>query len=519
MKLQLEDWHLGYAQILRDCRLASRQDQNDEDDDNNHNADDDSPTTGSALILCNADADAMAAARILTYMLRSDGIAYQLRPCTSYSALRHILSNRGVDDSSLRAVLLLNLGSSKNLTKLFSECHLSTRTKLFVMDCRRPFHLANIYAGENIVVFWDQTQTDIPSDGDNLSGNDSTTSEEEESSSEDDDNIDEEKAMGEDPDEGEEEFDDGNNVKMMKPAKQVRKSRDADHDDDDDDDASDYDGEDELDKDEMDDDDDDKSIDSEKDSRIDGALEKDDGMNDMDDPAPEDDFSRSEGSPEQTPTMEDEASPTPSFTMTPRELHLQRRIRVRTYYSEGSFYGSPAAYVAYRLSIQLRFGQLGDLLWLACVGVTDAYQHSRLDVAGYTTLAMDLRHQCQRLFPNDMYHRVGNAIYAEQLAGGQTGSQLTKIGASDNGRILSEKDYRFFLLRHTSLFESMVHSNYISTKLQVWTNRGMHKLQELLAKMGFPLEECRQPYAFMKPTLKRRLGEQIANYAEVSIIV
>jgi cell division control protein 45 len=133
---------------------------------------------------------------------------------------------------------------------------------------------------------------------------------------------------------------------------------------------------------------------------------------------------------------------------------------------------------------------------------------------------MDLRHQCQRLFPNDMYHRVGNAVYAEQLSGGsnQNATQQTKIGASDNGRILSEKDYRFFLLRHTSLFESMVHSNYIATKLQVWTNRGMHKLLELLAKMGFPLDECRQPYAFMKPTLKRRLGEQIANYAEVSTI-
>jgi cell division control protein 45 len=112
---------------------------------------------------------------------------------------------------------------------------------------------------------------------------------------------------------------------------------------------------------------------------------------------------------------------------------------------------------------------------------------------------------------------VGNAVYAEQLLdSSHSGSQITKISASDNGRILSEKDYRFFLLRHSSLFESMVHSNYIASKLQIWTNKGMHKLQELLAKMGYPLEECRQPYAFMKPTLKRRLRDQIATYAEVS---
>lgn len=47
--------------------------------------------------------------------------------------------------------------------------------------------------------------------------------------------------------------------------------------------------------------------------------------------------------------------------------------RLRTYYSGGSFYGSTAAYVAYRLAMQLRFGEQGDLLWLACVGVTDVY--------------------------------------------------------------------------------------------------------------------------------------------------
>jgi cell division control protein 45 len=42
----------------------------------------------------------------------------------------------------------------------------------------------------------------------------------------------------------------------------------------------------------------------------------------------------------------------------------------------------------------------------------------------------------------------------------------------------------------------------------------MHKLQELLAKMGYPLEECKQPFAFMKPKLRRRLQTQIRDHAE-----
>ena len=60
----------------------------------------------------------------------------------------------------------------------------------------------------------------------------------------------------------------------------------------------------------------------------------------------------------------------------------------------------------------------------------------------------------------------------------------------------------------------MVYSDFISTRFQLSTSRGMHKLQELLAKMGYPLEECHQPFAFMKPKLRRRLQSQIREHAE-----
>jgi cell division control protein 45 len=150
------------------------------------------------------------------------------------------------------------------------------------------------------------------------------------------------------------------------------------------------------------------------------------------------------------------------------------------------------------------------------VGVTDAYLHARLDKSGYTEITLSLREQCNRLFPNDMYNRVESAVYAEHLTGRPEGDNrnLTKIGFSENGRIFSEADFRFFLLRHTSLFDAMVYSDFISTRFQLSTSRGMHKLQELLAKMGYPLEECHQPFAFMKPKLRRRLQSAIRDHAE-----
>ena len=91
---------------------------------------------------------------------------------------------------------------------------------------------------------------------------------------------------------------------------------------------------------------------------------------------------------------------------------------------------------------------------------------------------------------------------------------MTRIGFTGNGRILAETDFRFFLLRHTSLYDAMQYSDYIATRLQLPTAKGRHKLQEMLAKMGYPLEECRQPFAFMKPSLRRQLKDKLQEQTE-----
>ena len=71
------------------------------------------------------------------------------------------------------------------------------------------------------------------------------------------------------------------------------------------------------------------------------------------------------------------------------------------------------------------------------------------------------------------------------------------------------------LLRHTSLWDSLLHSNFVASKLQVWKSSGRQKLMELLAKMGFPLDQCRQPWAFVGPGMRRRLRERLDECTEV----
>lgn len=516
MLLEMPSWFAGYEQILKDCRPGR------------YNG----GATKTVLILCNGDVDALSSARILTYMLRSDGIPYILLPCFSYRGLEERLRamGGGSDGSSastlddVRALVLLNFGAERNLTRLWKEEGLlpnDSEMTLYVMDCRRPIHLANVHAPQGkVCVFMDGTATldEFPTDGDHLSGDSSSSSSSssEGSSDEDDDDDDEDdrKKPDESDDEGEEEayFDDVEESGRQKEKHDVASKGDSDED-------VDYDGEDEQeaggnDDGDADNDDDDINSDAPPSKR----QKKDEKSGEDEDVPEEEEADQASGSganPQDQEGGEGRAAPN---LVSPRELHQQRLQRIRAYYNNGSYYGSPAAFVAYTLATQLRFGEQGDLLWLACVGVTDAYLHSRLDLSGYASLASDLRRMCQALYPNDMYERTMNTVYAEDLIepASRGGEGRTKITFSDNGRIFAQDDYRFFLLRHSSLLESMVQSDYVSTKLQVWTKKGQQRLMEMLAKMGYPLDECRQPFVFMKPSLRRRLKDKISYHAAVS---
>lgn len=460
MLLREDDWHWGYSKLLSDCR-----------------------GDGKVLLLCNADVDAMAAGRILSYMLRNDSVPYELLPCRTYSALESILKS----SHDVKVAVLLNLGASKNLTRLIQK---DRRIRLFLIDCRRPVHLANIHASiDDIVVFLDKTQNydEIPSDGDNLSGNETEEeeSEEEQSDSDDDKQSDDESEAGFEDDDG------------LTSAPETESSKFHAHDDPMPDDGmeqeSDYDG--------------DNERGDENESNI-ASKDKDAPVNQHDESS--DDMSLTAAPTESTAP----STQSPTQDMSIRERYEERQTKLRNYYSTGSYYGFPAAFTAYKIAIESRYRDIADLLWLACVGVTDAYLHARLDREGFCMLSVNLSDDVHRLFPDDDLDRVRSTVYAEDLAQETVAGKRTKITFSKNGTILTERDFRFFLLRHSSLYDAMIYSDYIATQLQVVTVAGRMRLQEMLAKMGFPLDECHQPYAFFKPALRRQIPTKFREYAE-----
>lgn len=74
---------------------------------------------------------------------------------------------------------------------------------------------------------------------------------------------------------------------------------------------------------------------------------------------------------------------------------------------------------------------------------------------------------------------------------------------------------KFLLIRHWSLYDSMLHSPYLFSRLKMWSETGLKRLHKLFAKMGVSLVQCRQSYTHMDMMLKRELRVKLLKYASL----
>lgn len=87
------------------------------------------------------------------------------------------------------------------------------------------------------------------------------------------------------------------------------------------------------------------------------------------------------------------------------------------------------------------------------------------------------------------------------------------VKAFENRRIQYKQDYRFMLLRHWNLFESMLYSPYVAGSLRTWTDKGRGTLKQLLAEMGIPLEQCQDKFSHMPPATSEGLLDKFTEFA------
>lgn len=175
-----------------------------------------------------------------------------------------------------------------------------------------------------------------------------------------------------------------------------------------------------------------------------------------------------------------------------------------------------------------------DLLWLTIVGVTsmEIYGRSSIGVAITTQKSSSsrsqpagwlgmrglrirqlLRDEVRRLNPPEVADSAFTSNRANSIE--NSGVIPTTARSPTDTSIRLSPEPKFLLIRHWSLYDSMLHSPYLSARLHIWSDSGRKRLHKLLAKMGVSLVQCKQSYTHMDMDLKRDLRTGLLKFAQV----
>jgi cell division control protein 45 len=188
----------------------------------------------------------------------------------------------------------------------------------------------------------------------------------------------------------------------------------------------------------------------------------------------------------------------------PRLIHKNKVLR---YYSQGRHFAPPTSVMIMNLVCGRSSSLPLDLVWYAILGVTDQYQKGNI--------GEDLYSNCNQQLEGVLGMHMDNALayakytvpanpYVDAVAD-QDANTLPRenkdvvVPGAECGNIVAGPDLRFFLYRHWPLYDSMTHSQYMAVKMKVWKTSGIAKMEEMLAKIGVPLMQCKQSYNFMGP--------------------
>lgn len=435
-----------------------------------------------------ADPDALAAVRTLTALLKSDLVRYEVHPVPGYKGLRDKFMLLCCGDAPVapRAVLCVNCGGMVNLESLLSltddqySQHIGD-LRIFVMDTHRPYHLTNIRSNR-IVLFNDSDEFNHAELPINILLEDKF------GNVPDDDDVEEEDA---DPDESD------------------RSESESDSDlsgfieDDDPKDPS-----------ERDDHPPEEGIAAQEREDYLDAADEDDVVFDEDNPENGDENGlqsrkRSATSSASSPAHKRRRRRRRTQTRRRRVLsrvELEERARLREYYADASMATSTAC-VSHAIAKLMR-RSTEDTLWMAIVGLTAQFITSSIPDNVYETQLAFCREEVETLNPSTSTSTEGEENSARPED--EDSSALVPLcGSSAPNRISKRVELRLDLLRHWSLYDSLLLSTYTATRLTSWRQTGRRRLLELLATLGIPLKESQQQWCYMKLKSKRALEEQL----------
>lgn len=220
--------------------------------------------------------------------------------------------------------------------------------------------------------------------------------------------------------------------------------------------------------------------------------------------------------------------PEPSARSLRRKFKRLRRkhwATLQKYYDLGASYSEPISSILYSLAEDLG-REDNDMLWWAIVGVSSLELYGRTMTGVAVSAALDaggsagwggargqhirqaLRDEVRRLNPPDLEDTSRESMR------GESSDVIPTTGRSPNDHAIRiSPEPRFLLIRHWSLYDSMLHSPYLGSRLHIWNDIGRKRLHKLLAKMGISLTQCKQSYTHMDMDLKRGLRQKLLTYA------
>ncbi|KAI1819490.1 CDC45-like protein [Xylaria intraflava] len=231
------------------------------------------------------------------------------------------------------------------------------------------------------------------------------------------------------------------------------------------------------------------------------------------------------------------SAPPPRPPKAPSARALRRRLLrmrrenedvLRKYYRMGTSYSEPISAMIYSLASELG-REDNDLLWLTIVGVNSMELYGRSSAGLAVTVRTSdsrptngwmgvrgarirqlLRDEVRRLNPPDLGSKDARLAAAESA-----GIIPTTARSPEDTSIRLSPEPKFLLIRHWSLYDSMLHSPYLFSRLRIWSESGLKRLHKLLAKMGVSLVQCKQSYTHMDMMVKKELRTKLLKYASL----
>ncbi|RKP21266.1 CDC45-like protein, partial [Rozella allomycis CSF55] len=80
--------------------------------------------------------------------------------------------------------------------------------------------------------------------------------------------------------------------------------------------------------------------------------------------------------------------------------------------------------------------------------------------------------------------------------------------------IEAKRELKFFLMRHWTLYESMMYSSFLITRLRTWNEKGKMKLDLMLSKIGIPLSICKGPFGLIEKEIQNDFTDKFEKYSE-----